>query len=123
MKAAVMFDSFGDPDEVGSASREEFDELERRATAAEDDLRRHGLHVNGRMVVQVPTPFGMKPAIAVSCVVGDLAFRSRVQDPEMGAVDKEFRKMVATDRVDGYLDAQAELRAALDEGRDPFAES
>lgn len=116
-----MYD-FTEPDpEDAAAMTEQFQLLEQRAASADDDLRRIGVHVRDRQRMQLPTPFGMKPALVLVATAGKLAFSERTLDPEADVMDREFRRIVATDRVDGYLDAQSEIRSALDEGRDPWA--
>lgn len=115
-----FFDEIDPEDEVRrQAFHQEIDTLmERAGDELDEDLRKIGLYVQGRQVAQVHTPFGMKPALVLSANVGEIAFRSRVQDPEMDKIDRQFREIAAEDQVNGFLETRRELAKELEEGID-----
>lgn len=107
------------PDEL----RAQFDTLLERFEGFSDDLRKMGLYVEGPgpQMAQIPTPFGMAPAMVVQCQIGRVAFSDRVQNPEADQFERSFAVMEVNAEDDAFLDERERIRKALEAGEDPYA--
>lgn len=89
------------------------------ATTLADSLRQIGLYANeGRFLSRDDG----RVFLAVSVDIGDVAFTTRVQDPEQAQFDDQFRQ-VATEVVDDdFLETRERMRRRIAEGKNPFGE-
>jgi hypothetical protein len=89
----------------------EAEELLNRSMALPEALEQLGLYVQDRQIAVRDTAQGPRAALFISAVIGRVAFRERVQDPDQAAMDAAF-----DDLADGFIEAEFEERKrALDD--------
>lgn len=81
-------------------------ELEALASRVVDDLaliglyeQQHGWHEHGE-----------QPVLMMECLLGDLAFSDRVQNPSQVDIDAEFRAMMAPVNQEKFEELREQLR-------------
>lgn len=107
------------PDEL----RAVFDTMLERFEDFSDDLRQIGLYVEGPgpQMAQIPSPFGLQPAMIIQCNIGRIAFSARVQDPETDQMERSFGVLEIGAEDDAFLDERKRIAEALERGEDPYA--
>lgn len=102
------------------------DDLEARinlaAEALEDELRRIGLYVQTTNIVDPEKTGQPMPGVVVymECLIGDLAFTKRVQDPVQHEFDHEFRKIEHSTVADDFLDLRSQIEERMRDGKPMF---
>lgn len=113
-----------DPENIvrGEAFRQAAEQLMERAGAMKERAEKIGLYIEGPPhIIEVPTPFGSRPALVQQFQIGRVAYQKRIQDPESDKFDDQFRVMEVEAQDDAFLDERERIRKALEEGRDPYA--
>lgn len=99
------------------------DELGARITGAtavlDDGLRRLGLYLEESQVIEGPDG---RAVLYCEVLVGDIAFQTRVQDPEQAAVNLEFHKLARSQTADDFLATREAMQRRLAEGRPLFGD-
>lgn len=122
-QSANLFDVFhhepfdpNDPEDQvrQEAFRGQVDALEVKVEKLTGDLaKRAALYVQTHNFSMAHTPFGSRPALVLTCNVGDLAWSPRIQDPEQDQFDRMAREIESASEIDGFLDARSQLEADL----------
>ena len=107
-------------DEFGEPNEDDLDKLTERIEPLSDAARRIGCYLDRSVVTSIPTPFGPKLAIVAEFSLGQVAFTTRVQDPEQEQVDRMFSEMTFGLGTDELLDSREQMRRNLAEGRSIF---
>lgn len=107
-------------DERPELTPEQEQQLKERTEALEASARKIGLYVEHAVPMMVPTPFGMKPAIAMHFALGDVAFQTRIQDPEQDAFNREFENLTTDMTNNDFLDVRERMKKNVEAGRDPL---
>jgi aromatic ring-opening dioxygenase LigB subunit len=107
-------------DGVPEEFREALDALHERRDEIDDVARGLGLYIDQSNLVVVGTPHGMKAAMALDVVIGDVAFSPRVQNPQDYDIDKSFAQMQVNMADDDFLDSRTRIQQNIQEGRDPL---
>lgn len=117
-----MSSAFDDDErpEVPAEFRAQADRLIESTEKLDDTLRQLGLYVDHSQLVQIDTPMGPRPALAVQCTVGKVAYSDRVQHPENYGVDQQFRVMEREITANDHEEIVAKMRRNLAAGRDPM---
>lgn len=119
----VPFGDMGDDDEHAA---EQFEAQALALKARYDDsdfettLRKLGVYVEGMQIVPMPTPFGIKPALALGATIGDVAWTPRVLDPETDSMNDQFRVIEKETKADEFLDARKRITEAIERGENPL---
>lgn len=112
----VMFHFPDDPHsddkpEHPDLQREQANALHEKYSDLEDELRKIGLYAEDRMIALAPTG---EVCMIVDCVVGDVAFKPLVQDPEGDSFERQFRAFEAGTQIDGFLDVRQQMIKDID---------
>ncbi len=107
-------------DGVPEEFREALDALHERTDEIDDVARGLGLYIDQSNLVVVGTPRGMKAAMALDVVIGDVAFSPRVQNPQDYDIDKSFAQMQVNMADDDFLDSRTRIQQNIQAGRDPL---
>lgn len=110
-----------EPDDgVPEEFREALDTLHERSEEIDDIARGLGLYIDQSSLVVVGTPRGMKAAMALDVVIGNIAFSPRVQNPQDYDIDKSFAQMQVDMADDDFLDSRTRIQRNIQAGRDPL---
>lgn len=85
----------------------------------DDELRRIGLYLETTQVIEAPHG---ESVLYCEVLVGDVAFTTRVQDPEQSDVDKEFKRIERSAVQDTFLSTREDLARRIAEGRPLFGD-